>query len=722
MRLRDLFQENDEGKLVLPDFQRALEWKVENQKKLLASFIVYLPVGNLLTLRGNQKDFIAKKLCFPNEVIIPKEECLYLLDGQQRTSSLKSMFSDFFDDVDNWKDTWEKVYSDLQYRWFIRVKPQIDEDDIFGYNNLCFRDLKKCEPGDVIERIMPKKVYKTKEEQWYNPGFYIKDEKGEKVSENKRKNQVAKEAAKEFLVPLYSIYGSLKSGNKPLHTYVLSRIAEERVKDIICELGDMQDVNERNKRVIELLQFVEPDIEELINDNDEKSIEKAWGDLSANWSVNVNKFLNDLLEQEIKVTELPADEIGRAVSIFENINKGGTPLDTYDLIVAKAARNRELESLTNRVVQILEEEIEIPCSIWGQNIGDRPKKWKAVDVGALENKNIVKIVKDQYLNLLSIVSYTEYGRVESIKLDYIKRNMILEIDYEKINDNTEKVVRAIVRACAVLQFRCGIPKLTDLAYKLMILPIAYALMTDEIWNDKGKIDKIEYWYWSSLFGGAYREGQNEKSKTDIQLLYNWLNNKIKDPFKGWADKVLDDPGYSNEDVLLMEDSTHDIPQAIHAGILQYILSNQPKDFVENGDYRINAWDVGRKSRIKHGNKAFDLVIQDHHICPLGTATKLGESSKQLRSSKKHKLNSTLNRTFISGYANNIIKDKSPSDYLNYISDLAKAEHCVANDFKREYTKGDNEEEQEYYMRILKNRYIILKRDITRELGKLVDSM
>jgi len=45
MKLKEILQENEDKRLVLPDFQRDLEWQTEKQKKLLASFLVDLPVG-----------------------------------------------------------------------------------------------------------------------------------------------------------------------------------------------------------------------------------------------------------------------------------------------------------------------------------------------------------------------------------------------------------------------------------------------------------------------------------------------------------------------------------------------------------------------------------------------------------------------------------------------------------------------------------------------------
>jgi len=569
LKLKELFQQIDEAKLVLPDFQRALEWKVDNQKELLSSFLVFLPIGNLLILKGSKNDFVAKKLCFPNQHIEPKEECLYLLDGQQRISSLKSIFSDFFRDYNSWRDTWENIYSNLRYRWFIRIKPNNnEEEDVFGWENLQFKGVKKCEPGLLVDKIEKEKIYKTKTDEWYNPGYYPIDKNGEPImGENRRKNDIAKKAAERTFVPLYSIYESINSTQKPLHAYVLEKIAENRVDELKAEVED----GKRN--IIELLQCVEDEIEYIVQNNQVDKILNAWSRLSARWSESILSYLNNLLDQEIPIIELPSDEISRAVSIFENINKGGTPLDTYDLIVAKAARNRNLESLTKRISKMLNNSITIPDSLWNGNYGIKPTEWYPKNMDTVDDNDISKFFKNQYLNLLSIYSYFDYGNIQNLKTEYIKRCKILDIEHDKINNNTEPVVKALIRACAFLQFRCGVINVKSIPYDLMVLPIAYVLLNDNYWNDKDIINKIEYWYWSALFGGAYREGQNEQCIKDIKELYLWITGN-DNPFKNWFNHILNDPGYSDEKVLLMDDENHDIPSSIHTGILQYILSQQ----------------------------------------------------------------------------------------------------------------------------------------------------
>ncbi|MEF2600087.1 MAG: DUF262 domain-containing protein, partial [Fusobacterium mortiferum] len=167
--LREIFRDDDEGRLVLPNFQRDFVWDEKQQKELLATFLVELPISSILLLKGNPEDFNYRKLCFKEESKNAKEECLYLLDGQQRMSTLKSIFTDFFKEGNN--DIWNKLYSRLINAWFIRVRPiEEDDSDILGYKNLNFtnENLREFTPQEVLDSIKVFRIYKTKKE-WYHP-------------------------------------------------------------------------------------------------------------------------------------------------------------------------------------------------------------------------------------------------------------------------------------------------------------------------------------------------------------------------------------------------------------------------------------------------------------------------------------------------------------------------------------------------------------------------
>jgi len=182
---RELFVLADNKKLVLPNFQRKFVWKVEDQKLLLASFFVKLPIGNFLLLEGDGDQFYSKELCF-NTIFKPEGDCFYLLDGQQRLSSLKNIFIDQLS-FTNWRTNIDKhqLYYSLQTKWFLELKDDEDEIDILGLKNLRFKkreetdDGKKTlkpipmtlEPSQVIGNIVNYRIFKDRKQHtnFYHP-------------------------------------------------------------------------------------------------------------------------------------------------------------------------------------------------------------------------------------------------------------------------------------------------------------------------------------------------------------------------------------------------------------------------------------------------------------------------------------------------------------------------------------------------------------------------
>jgi uncharacterized protein with ParB-like and HNH nuclease domain len=705
--INKIFLENSEGKLVLPNFQRGFEWKVDEQKKLLSSVLALLPIGSILLLEGKKDDFATRQLCYNNEEFEQHQECLYLLDGQQRTSSLRAIFSNLLGSKSDWEGKYENLYKALRFRWFIDVK-KIESEDLFGYENLRFKEIIKYEPGQLYENIIEKKITKQNKSEWYHPNFQ-KDETDTILTGHKLKNEIAKHASEAGLVPLYDLFEAVNYREKCLIEYTLDRIANERVNKLKVE------VNDGDKSIIDLLEHVCPDIEDFVANGTEDSITFAWSTLATDWKRDMFSYLKGILDAEMHVIQLPANEISRATAIYESINKGGVSLNTYDLIVAKAARMRSERTLTQKIIEQLKEEIQLTEGLLDSIIGSVDSTWTPLNMGTVEDNKIANPIRDQYLNLLSIFSHIPYGEVEGLKIDLIKKEKQLDITTDKINENTEIAVKALVRACAFLQYRCGKLKINDLNYKLMILPIAYVLKSDDAWESRTSIAKVEYWYWSSLFGGSYREKQGQRCIDDIKELYQWVNGG-ENPFEKRYTRILNNEGYSNLDVLLNQVSDVTIPLAIHNGILEYILSTQPRDFYTNKEILLNTWEIAAQKEISFTDSITrNLKVEDHHIYPLGADLTIGQSTREIRSNPKHILNSSLNRTYITDYSNSLIRDKTPDQYFQYLSDVTTWRHSINS---TEWRKNDGETLLEFQKRLLTNRYYKLLESIKTELDQL----
>ncbi|MFD1021103.1 DUF262 domain-containing protein [Thalassobacillus hwangdonensis] len=712
--LRELFEDNEVGKLVLPNFQRGYEWKESDQQLLLSTVLVKLPIGGLLVLEGRKGDFATRQLCYEDEEFDQDENCLYLLDGQQRSSTLRAVLSDLYGTIDQWETNYDQLYKKLRYRWFLNVT-KIEDEDVFGYENLAFHKLDNLEPGQVIDNIEYKKIIKSNTNEWHHPSYRVKKD-GALLEGNVLKNEIAKHAANEGVIPLYELYEYSGHTNTVLEL-TLSKIARERVDELKALVSGGE------KSLTELLGTKLPEVyayehKEEYSEDEERDLNDAWSSLASDWKKDILQYLEGVIDQELHVIQLPASEISRATSIYENINKGGKGLDTYDLIVAKAAAGHRTErTLTQRITSILNDEIQIPDSLVDQLRGSVQRQWASTQIGVMDDKKIINPIREQYLNLLSIFSHTEYGNFDDFKIDLIKKEKHLKLNSEQINQNTELTTQSLVRALAFLQFRCGKISINDLNYKLMILPIAYILSDDEKWNSRASLAKIEYWYWSSLFGGSYREKQNQICIEDIRKLYEWINGG-QNPFEYRGSKVLKSEGYSDRTVLmLMSEEREGVPLAIKNGVLEYVLSTQPKDFNISKEVRLNPWDISRSKEVEVSDDEVRLLrVHDHHIYPLGADYSIERTAKELREDKQHILNSPLNRTYISDYANGLIRDKNPSSYFEYLSDLTSWGHLIGLSWDR----NEGEEKAEFHKRLLNDRYERLLESITLRLDRLKD--
>ena len=77
---------------------------------------------------------------------------------------------------------------------------------------------------------------------------------------------------------------------------------------------------------------------------------------------------------------------------------------------------------------------------------------------------------------------------------------------------------------------------------MMILPIAYYLLKDEIWTDKKDVDRLEYWYWTSIFGEPTAKPKMIETIHDVKYLAAWVIGK--EYLESVYSSLLDYQGYS----------------------------------------------------------------------------------------------------------------------------------------------------------------------------------
>lgn len=663
--LINLYEELDKKKLVLPNFQRGFVWDRNKQKQLLSSILVDLPVGSLLILEGDSADFTKRQLCYPDE-LEQSGECFYVLDGQQRLSTLRTILYDVFSDSDkDWKYVWDHLYGPLRTRWFLRVKPSDGEQDYFGFSNLQFNDLKNLTDTDVIDFLEFKAVHKTKNKEAHHPDFRpVKDDGTKETKKAFITNAITSAYSDEYLIPLYEVY----KGNDGIHIKVIRKIAENRIDDLKLLAEDSDFAREYYVDLFSNISSSD-EIDDLHaeaskNDTFDDSIfTYKWAELKSDWVKDFSSELNSLVNRKMAIIHLHRNEMSRAVAIFEAINRGGEPLSVYDLVVAKSARDQSVENLSSKIIKILSKNIEVSDKLSEKYHRELEVKgvalWAPTSMGVIAGNEPSKQFKDCFVNTLSLLVNVK-GNNDDCRVDHIKKDKILTLSSTEINEYTDRAIISVVRALAFMQLRCGITSAKNIPYKLMLVVLAFHLEDDSVWESKRDLDKLEYWYWVSLLGGSYFTGQNQRCAEDITELKLLLNTG-ENLFSTTEKKVLNRPEYVTKDILLRKADEQE-PSSVKNAILSFILSRCPKDFLKSelGKFvELSPWKIANQA----------VIVELHHVIPLGSETKLGESSSELRRDSSHPLNSCLNLAYISKEANRTIRDKTPQEYIKHIDEL-----------------------------------------------------
>ena len=107
LKLTDIVQRVDQDKLVIPDFQRGFKWQTPDIRKLLESLLLDFPIGAALLWRTRRETLEFRRIedvefadgeddeattPEPHPQESPAEEIDFILDGQQRITSIYKLF------------------------------------------------------------------------------------------------------------------------------------------------------------------------------------------------------------------------------------------------------------------------------------------------------------------------------------------------------------------------------------------------------------------------------------------------------------------------------------------------------------------------------------------------------------------------------------------------------------------------------------------------------
>lgn len=668
--LRSIIKLIREEKLLLPDFQRGFVWNVEMQKRLIASVLVKMPIGSILILEAGVDDYGCRVLGRKDEPDLSKKnknETLHvLLDGQQRLTVLTNIFSNqlYYDYEGSGKliCDYKKIISiDLINRFFIAIPAMEkwdDKKDIFHLKQLKFvldnpeddvpltflagdiRDLIVVESFDEnsTEAYVPHTEnpigickYCTKEDMYYIPLFLLVNDEEDNKNE-KRLWTILRDMVRETVeYRIETEYDQLENEEEK-REYIEKNIDSDRWEEII----------EKGKYSNEVL------CREWIEQGEQE------------WADKMKRYLYSCISKlDLHQIVVKKSDRNRAIDIYENLNLGGITLSTFELILAKAAKNKlpNNKNLYDLIVAYIVESKNyqesgiLPESMENcfASFLEREKQYSASDYLLTfdEKKNQLNgKYTEAFLNILSLISNVPDYEIDKIDVSLIKREKILDLTADNICENYYQVCVGLDRACLFLQARCGIRKIQELNYNLMLVLLGYILCDDDNYKNKDVSKLLEAWYWVAIFSGHYDKDQNQHIIDDIKDMINSIKTGNKSWLIEMKKKVFNMPGFSDEETLLLK--TRVTPKkVIKKVICQFYLSKNCKDLLE--EENINTFSENADT------------LEEHHIVPIGVLK--GRTYKQMENEEKNMnvFDSPLNFAMILKKTNRKISN-APLDY------------------------------------------------------------
>lgn len=662
--------------ILLPHFQRDFVWKDEDmQCKLIASVLAKMPIGSILLLQGKKGEYLSREIgkskAVKNEEI--PQEVDYLLDGQQRVTVLTNVFSNvIFDDKDQRFQNLIKPYA-LKKRFFLvlpkwtDIDSNSDIDDLFNIRTLVFPfDCEKDEPnylsGSILKYI--KAIPFTNNDQNpYSPSY--------DPSTSLTKFCVSQSDG--YYIPLYLLIESGKDDQKRKINLTFTSTMDEIAGLIAQEINDgiinkVIGSEECNSFIENIFGSYDNDDIQKIKNGDDELRKKLLNGLQKYWCDQMKRFLMSCI-REMKLTRInvSAKDRARAIDIYENLNRGGISLNTFDLIMARVATVDTEKSFFDTITEEMMKERSYSTNVVSDDIkgalikrlSEENNPYNATkEMGCYDVKKneISKSYINTFLDVLGLYKGNESFCADGFKVEQMKKESILNIDAEFISKRCENVIDAIDRALFFFQTRCGIRSIDEIHYNLMLVLVS-AVMLKEKYNKKDYHNLLEAWYWSSLFSGEYEVNQNQRMIIDLNLV---IKTFMGDQDTAWInerkDKVLSKDFYSDKKLWLMErvQTAGRLPKnTMRYYVCQYYLSKSYNCMFNSDGPEISAFYNGE--------------LEAHHIIPLGSVTSIGQSSKMIRDNESSICNCPVNFAYITKEENNAIGAKDLSQYIGSIT-------------------------------------------------------
>jgi hypothetical protein len=650
MILKEVVDSIKNEQILLPSFQREFVWDVKAQRSLIASVISNVPCTSSLLVDGTNTGsvkFLCKEigsnLSQPYISINSGKTFNYLLDGQQRYSTLFNAFNDYYSEFVQISDRKLKLISlfeKLQYRWFLDFN--LIKGDYFGFDSAKFDVIaaEKYMPDEIEEFIVFEKLNENGTEYF---------------SINEQFDNLIFGCIQKCRLPLFLFFSKhshrigfiLKSiQNMQLNKLFISNNIDQ-LKVRICN----SDFSETE--LIEHLEiYNDLTISSQIRGESGKKITSQIDYFSEIWSSELTDFLKKQITN-YNLNPIFLKDIDKAIVTYSHINTGGTSLSTLDLICAKSStidlRKQIIDSIDIKF-KFIDKSFSVSDVVINENF--------EIITG---NDGLQKNFADFFIQVLNIIHFKNNKKsINELPTNFSKQDYSLtHINDAFIKDNYVLAIEIVKKVSYFINIHCGQKKFKTVTNKLLLLPIASALIFIDKHDDK-LIKRLIAFYWIKLFSGDYDSHQNVMSYNHCKDIVNWLLNKdctIKDKLINELENdVMNKSGFSDKDSTCVKKPNRSLME----NLMTYLLSikssfkdfSDPPKFIEIND-----------------------KLHYHHLIPLAGASTIGSGTKYIRN-KEHVLNVLMNMTPITDKSNIEIGRFNIKDYGNRLQVTNMDDHHI----------------------------------------------
>lgn len=354
---------------------------------------------------------------------------------------------------------------------------------------------------------------------------------------------------------------------------------------------------------------------------------------------NLEAFFDKIQEFAIPVIILPQDTSDEdIVNTFERINRTGTRLGIFELAVARYhPRGIKLNELKQEIknspiLEILDAESVLKVMALLQ--GREPK-----------SKNLIGLLDTQKSpSDNQAVFYTQWKTAVTF---------------------LERALKRIREVYGASKIKVGKRTLDLIPYTSLIIPLAVLLYeSDKRGNTKVLFDKVDYWYWTSVFTQRYTHAVDSKSFSDFRSIQEWF------------DKDESIPNLScNFDYIKSEMSKAARSSGIAKGFYKFLILNGCKDLLTGQDVKITECHIDHlfpSSKFPKANNIFNLTILDKNTNQRKKDKLPSEFIAECLEShgdNQQKFIKTLQSHFISEKALEAIKRNNIDDFIQARSDF-----------------------------------------------------